>query len=209
MTSGGFSVLKHHSAPHQLAGPVYPCKDSTFPGSPGYDVCQAAVRFNRCRLQTVAYHCCHTCTSHNKLPEMGPWRYENASRVVNTLDVLRFFTLCSWEGNKTLLTKKPANKILLTKKPANKILLTKKPAKKTLLTKKLANKTLLTKKPANKTLLTKKPANKTLLTKKPANKILLTKKPAKKTLLTKKLAMKTLLMKAAVGARVLRDLSDE
>ncbi|XP_063847173.1 uncharacterized protein LOC135092522 [Scylla paramamosain] len=75
------------------SGPVYPCKDSTFPGSPGYDVCQAAVRFNRCRLQTVAYHCCHTCTSHNKLPEMGPWRYENASRVVNTLDVLRFFTL--------------------------------------------------------------------------------------------------------------------
>ncbi|KAK8385253.1 hypothetical protein O3P69_012224 [Scylla paramamosain] len=74
-------------------GAVYPCEDSTFPGSPGYDVCQAAVRFNRCRLQTVAYHCCHTCTSHNKLPEMGPWRYENASRVVNTLNVLRFFTL--------------------------------------------------------------------------------------------------------------------
>ncbi|XP_063847172.1 uncharacterized protein LOC135092521 [Scylla paramamosain] len=74
-------------------GPVYPCEDSTFPGNPGYDVCQAVLRFDKCRLRTVAYHCCHTCTSHNKLPEMGPWRYENASRVVNTLDVFRFFSL--------------------------------------------------------------------------------------------------------------------
>lgn len=75
-----------------LGGTVYPCEDSTFPRN-NYGVCESAVRFNKCYLETVAYHCCRTCTDNDKLPEMGSWRYRNDNREVNSLDVLRFFTL--------------------------------------------------------------------------------------------------------------------
>lgn len=73
-------------------GTVYPCEDSTFPRN-NYGVCESAVRFNKCYLETVAYHCCRTCTDNDMIPEMGPWRYRNDARVVNSLNVLRFFTL--------------------------------------------------------------------------------------------------------------------
>lgn len=75
-----------------MLGTEYPCEDSTFPGN-NYGVCESAVKFNKCYQETVAYHCCRSCTDNDKLPEIGPWRYRNDTRVVNSLDVLRFFTL--------------------------------------------------------------------------------------------------------------------
>lgn len=75
-----------------MLGREYPCEDSTFPGN-NYGVCESAVKFNKCYQETVAYHCCRSCTDNDKLPEIGPWRYRNDTRVVNSLDVLRFFTL--------------------------------------------------------------------------------------------------------------------
>lgn len=79
------------SRPTLPPGQITPCEDSTFRGTNAINVCQTAVRFNKCRLAAVAYHCCHTCTTEGRLPEMGPWRYVDQNRDVTTLDVVRFF----------------------------------------------------------------------------------------------------------------------
>ncbi|XP_063595359.1 uncharacterized protein LOC134772322 [Penaeus indicus] len=69
---------------------ISPCLDSTFLGGGAtLDVCDAAVRFKKCQLDFVAYHCCRSCTDAGMVPEMGPHRYLNFSRRVSILKALQ------------------------------------------------------------------------------------------------------------------------
>ncbi|KAK3849027.1 hypothetical protein Pcinc_044202 [Petrolisthes cinctipes] len=64
----------------------YPCEDSNFVlDGEEFDVCATAVRFKRCHMQSLAYHCCRSCTDSGQIPEDGPWRYINTSRTVTRI----------------------------------------------------------------------------------------------------------------------------
>lgn len=57
-------------------GTLRECEDSEFiGGKQSIDVCSAAVKYNKCYMQVVAYHCCRTCTDAGQIPEVGPHRY--------------------------------------------------------------------------------------------------------------------------------------
>lgn len=69
---------------------ISPCLDSTFVGGGAMlDVCDAAVRFKKCRLDFVAYHCCRSCTDAGMITEMGPHRYLAFDRKVSILKALQ------------------------------------------------------------------------------------------------------------------------
>nr|XP_045603921.1 bromodomain-containing protein DDB_G0280777-like [Procambarus clarkii] len=77
--------------PPTTLGPLTPCEDSTFIGSSStLSVCSAAVRFKKCRLQFVAFHCCSSCTADGQIPAMGSWRYLNYPRTVTILQALNY-----------------------------------------------------------------------------------------------------------------------
>ncbi|XP_037793316.1 uncharacterized protein LOC119588749 [Penaeus monodon] len=60
------------------------CLDSQFMGGRNsMDVCSLAVRYNKCRLQVVAYHCCRSCTDAGHTPEVGPHRFLDYPRRVD------------------------------------------------------------------------------------------------------------------------------
>ncbi|KAK4307495.1 hypothetical protein Pmani_020747 [Petrolisthes manimaculis] len=71
----------------------YPCEDSNFVfDEEEFDVCATSVRFKRCQIQTLAYHCCRSCTDSGQIPEDGPWRYMNYSRTVTRLTASQLLT---------------------------------------------------------------------------------------------------------------------
>ncbi|XP_071513671.1 uncharacterized protein [Panulirus ornatus] len=65
-------------------GAVSACLNSQFIGVQAYgDLCSTAVRYKKCSLQIVAYHCCQTCTEARQIPEMGPHRFLHYPRRVS------------------------------------------------------------------------------------------------------------------------------
>ncbi|KAG7169999.1 uncharacterized protein LOC121864929 [Homarus americanus] len=66
-----------------------PCENSDFKGSADkLDVCNAAVRFKKCHLQFVAFHCCRSCTEAGQIEGTGPWRYLNYPRQISIFQAL-------------------------------------------------------------------------------------------------------------------------
>ncbi|KAK8754290.1 hypothetical protein OTU49_015421 [Cherax quadricarinatus] len=77
--------------PPTTKGPLVACEDSVFRGSsPNLSVCAAAVRFKKCQLQFVSFHCCHSCTDAGQIPTLGSWRYLNYPREVTILQALNY-----------------------------------------------------------------------------------------------------------------------
>ncbi|KAG7169998.1 uncharacterized protein LOC121864924 [Homarus americanus] len=68
-------------------GTLSTCMDSLFVGphaaQKSSNLCKTAMRYDKCSLQIVAYHCCRTCTDAGHIPEIGPHRFLHYPRLVN------------------------------------------------------------------------------------------------------------------------------
>ncbi|XP_064110977.1 uncharacterized protein LOC135218537 [Macrobrachium nipponense] len=74
---------------NEQQGQTGDCEDSEFLGSSlDMRVCNAAVRYNKCYIQMIAYHCCRSCTDAGLLPETGPHRYMNLPRKISLFQML-------------------------------------------------------------------------------------------------------------------------
>ncbi|XP_066958456.1 uncharacterized protein [Macrobrachium rosenbergii] len=70
-------------------GQMGECEDSEFLGSTlDMRVCNAAVRYSKCYIQIIAYHCCRSCTAAGLLSETGPHRYLNLPRKISLFKAL-------------------------------------------------------------------------------------------------------------------------
>ncbi|XP_066980434.1 putative leucine-rich repeat-containing protein DDB_G0290503 [Macrobrachium rosenbergii] len=77
-----------HSTPGR-SEPV-DCIDSTFVGSGrSLNVCQAAVRFQKCHLEFVAFHCCHSCQEAGLLSSLPHYIGPRTVPVLQALRSLR------------------------------------------------------------------------------------------------------------------------
>ncbi|XP_064095038.1 CAP-Gly domain-containing linker protein 1-like [Macrobrachium nipponense] len=67
------------------------CIDSTFTGSTGrsLEVCQAAVRFQKCHLEFVAFHCCGSCLEAGLLESFPHYTGPRSVPVLQALRSLR------------------------------------------------------------------------------------------------------------------------
>lgn len=67
-----------------------PCLDSNFVGAGrSLDVCSAAVRFRKCHLQFVAFHCCRSCTDSGLISTIPNYSGPRTVPVLQALKSLR------------------------------------------------------------------------------------------------------------------------
>ncbi|XP_068219716.1 polyamine-modulated factor 1-binding protein 1-like [Palaemon carinicauda] len=76
-----------NSSEEETEDPIGECMDSKFgTGQIPLNVCQAAIRFQKCRLDFVAFHCCQSCQKAGLLSSLP--RY-TGPRDITELEVLR------------------------------------------------------------------------------------------------------------------------